>query len=361
MVVDDSLVLRKAIARALSADPGIEVIGQAKDAYEARELIKQLQPDVLTLDVEMPGMNGLTFLRNLMRLHPMPVVMVSTHTTQDAEVTLEALELGAVDYVAKPTGGAGLSVDSYAEELIAKVKAAARAPVRRLAEQRVQHRQITRKAITTNGKLADPRRVIAIGSSTGGPEALHVVLQELPAGLPGVVITQHIPATFSAHLAKRLDRSSNLTVKEAEDGEPIRPGFAYLAPGNRHLLVKRQGEGLFCLLSDGPPVCKHKPSVDVMFESVAKAVGAPAVGVILTGMGEDGARGLLKMREAGAITIAQDEKTSVVWGMPGAAVRLGAAERVVPLGKVVEQIVSALLAPRIVTTNPSCSAEEQPS
>lgn len=352
LVVDDSLVLRKAIARALSTDPEIEVVGMAKDAYEARELIKQLKPDVITLDIEMPGMNGLTFLRNLMRLHPMPVVMVSTHTTQDAEATLEALELGAVDYVAKPTGGAGLSVDSYAEELIAKVKAAARAPVRRLVLQRDLHPQPKGMNTRLPSKLADPKRVIAIGSSTGGPEALHVVLEGLPAGLPGVVITQHIPRSFSAHLAARLNRISSLTVKEAEDGEPIRPGFAYLAPGDRHLLVKRQGEGLFCLLSDGPPVCKHKPSVDVLFESVAKSVGAPAVGVILTGMGEDGARGLLKMRESGAITIAQDEKTSVVWGMPGTAVRLGATERVVPLGKIADQIVSALLAPRIGTVNP---------
>jgi two-component system chemotaxis response regulator CheB len=346
LVVDDSLLLRKAISRLLSEDPEIEVVGAAKDAYEARELIKQLEPDVITLDIEMPGMNGLVFLRNLMRLRPMPVVMVSTHTTQGAEATLEALELGAFDVVAKPTGSASLNVRDYGQEIIAKVKAAARAPVKRLADQRLAGGMAGRKLSIGGRPLADPGRVIAIGASTGGTEAVRVVLESLPAEIPGVVITQHIPGSFSAQFAKRLDASSRLSVKEAEDGEPIRPGHAYVAPGNRHLLVMRSGSGLRCALSDGPPVSQHKPSVDVLFDSVAKAVGNKAVAVLLTGMGKDGAEGLLHLRQAGAVTIAQDEKTSVVWGMPGEAVKRGAAERVVPLQKIAEEILSGLVAPR---------------
>jgi len=347
LVVDDSMLLRKALARELAKDPEIEVVGTAKDAYEAREMIKALNPDVLTLDVEMPGMNGLVFLRNLMRLRPMPVVMVSTHTTSGAAATLEALEYGAFDVVAKPSGGAALNVQSYMQELIDKVKAAARAPVRRLSEQRLAG-LMQGKAVGTGGlSLADPSRVIAIGASTGGTEAVRVVLDSLPAGIPGVVITQHIPGSFSAHFADRLNKTSKLNVKEAEDGEPIKPGWAYVAPGHLHLLVTRGGGVLRCTLSDAPPVSKHKPSVDVLFDSVAKAVGSKAVGVLMTGMGVDGAEGLLHMRQAGAITIIQDEKTSVVWGMPGEAFRRGASERVIPLPKIAEEIISALSAPKI--------------
>lgn len=346
LVVDDSLLLRKAIARALSEDPDIEVVGAAKDAYEARELIKKFEPDVITLDIEMPGMNGLVFLRNLMRLHPMPVVMVSTHTTRGGEATLEALELGAFDVVAKPIGGASLNVQGYGQEIIDKVKAAARAPVKRLADQRAAGLLEGGSASTGGRKLADPSRVIAIGASTGGTEAVRVVLDALPADIPGVVITQHIPGSFSTQFAERLNKSSRLRVKEAEDGEPIKPGFAYIAPGHLHLLVTRSGGTLRCTLSDAAPVSKHKPSVDVLFDSVAKAIGNRAVAVLMTGMGKDGAEGLLHLREAGAVTIVQDEKTSVVWGMPGEAVKLGAAERVIPLQKIAEEIISALGAPR---------------
>ncbi|MGB9578070.1 MAG: protein-glutamate methylesterase/protein-glutamine glutaminase, partial [Halothiobacillaceae bacterium] len=334
LVVDDSMLIRKALARALAEDPELHVVGAAKDAYEARELIKALEPDVITLDVEMPGMSGLTFLRNLMRLHPMPVVMVSTHTRQGAYATLEALELGAFDVVAKPTTGGGLAVQDYVQEIVAKVKAAARAPVRRVAHQRLLGGMQARPLSAGAGsKLADANRLIAIGASTGGTEAVKVILEGLPPEIPGVVITQHIPGSFSATFAERLNQVSRLQVKEAEDGELIKPGHAYVAPGTQHLLVTRSGGALRCILSDAPPVSKHKPSVDVLFDSVAKAVGAGAVGVLLTGMGKDGAEGLLHMRQAGAITIIQDEQTSVVWGMPGEAYRLGAAERVVPLPK----------------------------
>ena len=346
LVVDDSLLLRNALSRALDEDADLEVIGAAKDAYEAREMIKRLAPDVLTLDIEMPGMSGLVFLRNLMRLHPMPVVMVSTHTTKGAKVTLEALELGAFDVVAKPFGGASLNVQGYAQEIIEKVKAAAKAPVRRLADQRASG-ALGGAAVSTGGrKLADPSRVIAIGASTGGTEAVRVVLDALPSDIPGVVITQHIPGAFSEQFAQRLNRSSKLQVKEAEDGEPIKPGFAYVAPGNLHLLVTRSGGVLRCTLSDAPPVSKHKPSVDVLFDSVAKAIGDKAVAVLMTGMGKDGAEGLLHLRQAGAVTICQDEKTSVVWGMPGEAVRMGASERIIPLKNIAEEIISGLVAPR---------------
>lgn len=345
LVVDDSLLLRKAFSKVLAEDAEIEVVGAAKDAYEAREMIKQLKPDVITLDIEMPGMNGLVFLRNLMRLHPMPVVMVSTHTTQGGAATIEALELGAFDVVAKPMGGASLNVQGYAQEIIEKVKAAARAPVKRLAQRRASG-QLSGTRLTGSSKLADPTRVIAIGASTGGTEAVRIVLDSLPAEIPGVVITQHIPGSFSAQFAERLNKSSRLNVKEAEDGEPIKPGCAYVAPGHLHLRVSRSGGVLRCALSDAPPVSKHKPSVDVLFESVAKAVGNKAVGVLMTGMGRDGADGLLELHQTGAVTIAQDEKTSVVWGMPGEAVRLGAAERIIPLQKIAEEIISALVAPR---------------
>jgi len=346
LVVDDSLLLRKAISKILGEDPGIEVVGAAKDAYEARDMIKQLHPDVLTLDIEMPGMNGLVFLRNLMRLHPMPVVMVSTHTTQGGEATLEALDIGAFDVVAKPTGGASLNVQGYGQEIVDKVKAAAQAPVRRLADLRAAGTMAGGSVSIGGRKLADPGRVIAIGASTGGTEAVRIVLDSLPAEIPGVVITQHIPGSFSAQFAKRLNASSRLNVKEAEDGEPIKPGHAYVAPGNMHLLVTRSGGVLRCTLSDGPPVSQHKPSVDVLFESVAKAIGEKAVAVLMTGMGVDGAQGLLQLRQAGAVTICQDEKTSVVWGMPGEAVRLGASERIIPLQKIAEEIISGLVAPR---------------
>lgn len=346
LVVDDSMLLRKAISRVLDEDPEIEVVGAAKDAYEAREMIKQLNPDVLTLDIEMPGMNGLVFLRNLMRLHPMPVVMVSTHTTSGAEATLSAFEYGAFDVVAKPSGGASLNVQGYAAEIIEKVKQAVRAPVKRLADQRASG-QLEGRVVTTGGRsLADPGRVIAIGASTGGTEAVRVVLDSLPVDIPGVVITQHIPGSFSSQFAKRLNSSSKLNVKEAEDGEPIKPGWAYVAPGHLHLRVTRSGGVLRCTLSDGPPVSQHKPSVDVLFDSVATAIGNKAVAVLMTGMGVDGAQGLLQLREAGAVTICQDEKTSVVWGMPGEAVRLGATERIIPLQKIAEEIISGLVAPR---------------
>ena len=336
LVVDDSAVMRQLLAEILGSAPDIEVVGTAPDPYVARDKIKRLNPDVLTLDVEMPRMDGLTFLRNLMRLRPMPVVMVSSLTAQGAEETLEALELGAVDFVTKPAVDVVHGMRAYAETLIEKVRAAAGARVRRLALAPAPRRSAD--AVLPRARppraLRTTHRIVAIGASTGGTEAVRALLAALPPDAPGIVIAQHIPAAFSGPFARRLDGACALVVREAEDGAPILPGHAYVAPGDRHLLVERSGARYHCRLSDGAPVNRHRPSVDVLFRSVAQAAGPNAVGVLLTGMGEDGARGLLEMREAGARTLAQDETTSVVWGMPGAAVRLGAAEEVLPLGRI---------------------------
>jgi two-component system, chemotaxis family, protein-glutamate methylesterase/glutaminase len=290
---------------------------------------------VLTLDVEMPRMDGLTFLENLMRLRPMPVVMVSSLTAQGAEVTLQALELGAVDFVTKPALDVKAGLEAYAEMLRDKVRAAARArPRGRQGPGPVGAVAARPRPFSTTEKI------IAIGASTGGTEAIRHVLAAMPADASAIVISQHIPAMFSAPFAARLDRCSAMSVCEAQDGQQIVPGHAYVAPGDRHLLVARSGARYVCRLSDGPPENRHRPSVDVMFRSLAENAGANASAVLLTGMGEDGARGLLALRGQGARTCAQDEATSVVWGMPGAAVRLGAAEQVLSLDRIAEQLLA---------------------
>jgi len=347
-VVDDSALIRQLLTELLAEDPAIEVVGAARDPYDAREKIKQLHPQVLTLDVEMPKMDGVTFLRNLMRLRPMPVVMVSSLTEAGADVTLQALELGAVDFVSKPKIDVAHTLQGYGEEIRAKVKAAAGARVRALtAEQSrpggVPPRYSADAVLAPDAKPRHYRttdRLIAIGASTGGTEAIREVLIRLPADAPGVVITQHIPAAFSAPFARRMDGASPMTVCEAADGQQILPGHVYIAPGDRHLLVERSGARFVCRLSDGPPVNRHRPSVDVLFRSVAQHIGPNAVGAILTGMGDDGARGLREMRDAGARTVAQDERTSVVWGMPGEAVKHGAAEQVLPLERIAETVLA---------------------
>ncbi len=342
LVVDDSALIRKMLRAILESDPAIEVVGTAPDPYIARDKIKTLNPDVLTLDVEMPRMDGITFLRNLMRLRPMPVLMVSSLTEEGADVTLEAMELGAVDFVTKPAIDVQHGMQDYADEIVSKVKIAASARPRawkgptdvrpRLSADAVIAKPGARRPFRTTDKL------IAIGASTGGTEAIKEVLQALPADTPGVVITQHIPAAFSGAFARRMDGVSAMSVCEARDGEQILPGHAYIAPGDRHLLVERNGARFVCRLSDGPPVNRHRPSVDVLFRSVADQIGINAVGVLLTGMGDDGARGMAEMKQAGASTLAQDEASSVVWGMPGEAVKLGCVDRVLPL----QRIASAL-------------------
>jgi two-component system chemotaxis response regulator CheB len=335
LVVDDSATMRGLITAALKRDPGIEVVGAAGDPFEARGMIKALNPDVVTLDIEMPNMNGLEFLDKIMRLRPMPVVMVSTLTQAGAEVTLRALELGAVDCVAKPTMATGTQ-DAMAE-IAVKVRAAARATIRTKADSAPV---VRRKDYLPSGD------VVAIGSSTGGVEALLSILSMFPETCPPTVITQHMPATFTASFAARLDRASGGKVQEATDGALLEPGKVYVAPGGgAHLEVVRSA-GLRCRLVQGDPVSGHRPSVDVLFNSVAAAVGDKAVGVILTGMGRDGAQGLLAMRQAGAHTLGQDEQSCVVYGMPRSAFELGAVEKQVSLSSMGQSILDLASARR---------------
>jgi two-component system chemotaxis response regulator CheB len=345
LIIDDSALVRRILSELLSADREMEVVGTASDAYMARDKIKQFDPDVLTLDVEMPKMDGVTFLRNLMRLRPMPVVMVSSLTEHGAEITLDALAVGAVDYLPKPKIDVAATLGDYAEELRAKIKAAAKARVRQYTgptSPAAVLPQVVPKysADAVLAKTPAPRqfrttdRIIAIGASTGGTEAIKDVLVRLPADTPGIVIAQHIPKAFSTPFARRMDACCQMTVYEAEDGQQILPGHVYIAPGDRHLLLVRDGARYVCRLDDGQAVNRHKPSVDVLFRSVAQQAGRNAIGVILTGMGKDGAIGLKEMREAGCPTIAQDEATSVVWGMPREAVALGAAAHVLGLHEI---------------------------
>ena len=359
LIIDDSAVVRKLLTRILSSDRDIEVVGVAHDAYMAREKIKLLKPDVLTLDVEMPKMDGLTFLSNLMRLHPLPVVMISTLTEKGAEITLNALDLGAVDFISKPKIDFANTIEDYAEEVIGKVKIAAKARVRarttavcEAAAAAVKQQRPLRTGTDARYSIDDVMpaaggrphfrttdKLIAIGASTGGTEAIREVLQAFPNSIPGIVIAQHIPVTFSKAFAERVNSHCEIKVKEASDGELIMPGHAFIAPGDRHLMVVRDGARWRCKLSDEVPVNRHKPSVDVLFRSVALAAGPNALGVILTGMGRDGAQGLKDMQDAGAWTMAQDEASSVVWGMPGSAVEMGAAKEVVALDRISARVM----------------------
>jgi two-component system, chemotaxis family, protein-glutamate methylesterase/glutaminase len=342
LIVDDSALVRSLLTDILNAAAGIEVVGVAADAHVAREKIKLLNPDVLTLDVEMPKMDGITFLRNLMRLRPMPVVMVSSLTERGADVTLDALALGAVDYLSKPKIDLAATFKDYADELVEKIRIAARASVRALDPRQLRSPGAVGPAHSADAVLPKTHarplrttdRVIAIGASTGGTEAIKEVLMRLPPDSPGVVIAQHIPKAFSTPFARRLNDCCPVSVCEAQDGQQLLPGHAYIAPGDRHLMLVRDGTRYVCRLDDGVPVNRHKPSVDVLFRSVAQNAGRNAIGVLLTGMGKDGARGLKEMLDSGSHTIAQDEATSVVWGMPGEAVALGAAEHIVALESV---------------------------
>jgi two-component system chemotaxis response regulator CheB len=335
LIVDDSATMRGLIRATLERDSGIKVVGEAADPLEAREAIKALNPDVLTLDVEMPNMNGLDFLERIMRLRPMPVVMVSTLTVRGAEATLTALELGAVDCIAKPVSAGPAAFDELAD----KVKAAAGARVRPKGSSADTHHTAAPRSFAPNG------RVVAIGSSTGGVEALITVLSGFPANCPPTVITQHMPATFTRSFAERLDRLTAPHVTEAVEGDVLKPGHVYLAPGGAHHLEVAGSTTLRCRLTDAGPVNSHRPSVDVLFESVAKTAKANAVGVILTGMGRDGAVGLLAMQDAGASTLGQNEATCVVYGMPKAAMEIGAVQRQLPLERISAQILTLAGAP----------------
>lgn len=325
LVVDDSAVIRQLLSQIINAESDMEVVGTASDPLIAREKIKQLAPDVLTLDIEMPRMDGITFLRNLMRLRPMPVIMISTLTQVGADVTLEALNIGAFDFLPKPRENLGKGLMEYGDDITRKIRAAARANVRQLERTSEQTRVAPQKPVT---RVADysprPDALIAIGASTGGTEAIKEVLLRLPENCPPVVITQHIPAVFSTSYALRMDNTCAMHVHEASANQKILPGNVYIAPGDFHLLVRRSSDGWVTALSSAPKVNHHRPSADVMFDSIVDLALPGAIGVLLTGMGSDGAQGLLHMKQIGCHTIIQDQESSVVWGMPGAAFQIDA-------------------------------------
>ena len=334
LIVDDSALVRQMLTSLLESDPAIMVVGAAPDPLVARDMVKALNPDVLTLDIEMPRMDGLAFLEKIMRLRPMPVVMISSLTQKGADVALRALEMGAIDYVGKPTVGLVEGFTALRDEIVGKIKAAALARVRPLS-----NACASVVPAVSGVTYSSTEKLIAVGASTGGVEALQALLVAFPANAPAILITQHMPAAFTENFARRLDQLCAVSVSQAEDGARVLPGHAYIAPGGRHLELARSGANYVCRVHDGAPVSGHRPSVDVLFHSVARMAGADSVGVILTGMGRDGAQGLLEMRRAGASTIGQDEATCVVYGMPKAALDCGAVEIELPLGRVPEQIL----------------------
>jgi len=350
LIVDDSAVVRQLLSTLLSADPEIEVVGTAPDPHVARERIKALNPDVVTLDVEMPHMDGVTFLRKIMTLRPTPVVMISTLTQAGAETTLEALEIGAVDFVAKPTTDLANAMAGLATELQTKVKGAARA---RVGMRRVP---LTPRAPQPARSHRPNGKIVVIGASTGGVEALKALLLGLPADCPPTLITQHMPPRFTAAFAERLNRECPMTVSEAIHDEIIEPGHVYIAPGSHHLELHRTRGHNKCRLSDGPPVSGHRPSVDVLFRSAARAGAKSVVGVILTGMGKDGAEGMLELRQAGATTLGQNEESSLIYGMPRAAFERGAVMRQYGLAQMSDAILDACDDPTDRSGRPSVNA-----
>ena len=330
LIVDDSAIVRKLLTEALAGEPDLEVVGTAPDPYIARDKILSLRPDVLTLDIEMPRMDGLTFLKKLMRFHPMPVVVISSLGQASSRIAVEALQHGAVEVLAKP--GGPYSVGELKHDLPHKVRAAGHA--------RLSKALPAPAPVPMKFPAANPARVIAIEASTGGTEAIREVLAALPASSPGIVIVQHIPPVFSNAFAKRLNDLCQMQVREAVDGDRLTPGLALVAPGNFHMTLDKRGGEYRVGVQDGPRVCYQRPAVDVLFESVAAAAGADAAGALLTGMGSDGAQGLLKMKRAGARTIAQDEASCVVFGMPGEAIRLGAVDHVLPLNRIAAELMA---------------------
>lgn len=335
LVIDDSAIVRQVLTRELQPYPDIDVVGTAPDPYVGRDKIVELKPDVLLLDVEMPRMDGVTFLRKLMRYQPMPVIIVSSLTAKGSALALDAMDAGALEVLCKP--GSAFSVAEMTEQLVQKIRAVRWAHVRRAEAPTgaAAARPATLSIAQTTHKI------IAIGASTGGTEAIREVLMRFPANAPGTVIVQHMPAYFTTSFAERLNQLCEIEVREAQDGDSIRPGLALIAPGNYHMLLRRSGARYYVEVRDGPTVCLQRPSVEVLFKSVARYAGANAVGAILTGMGSDGAKGLLEMRQAGAWTIAQDEKTSVVYGMPAKAVEFGAAAIQLPLQKIGDALLAA--------------------
>jgi two-component system chemotaxis response regulator CheB len=331
LIVDDSALIRGLLTKIINEQPDMAAVGAAPDPLVARQMVRDLAPDVMTLDIEMPRMDGLDFLEKIMRLRPMPVVMVSSLTESGAQATLRALEIGAVDFVPKPKLDISRGLLEYANVLTDKIRAAAKArmPVRSAGSETVSARPPTPLSGYTSTE-----KLILIGASTGGTEAIREVLTAMPADCPGILITQHMPAGFTRSFAERLDRLCKIRVKEAEHGERVLPGHAYIAPGNRHLLLEKSGANYMTALSDEPAVNRHRPSVEVLFRSGARHAGKSVVGAMLTGMGKDGAQAMLEMREAGAYNIAQNEATCVVFGMPREAILAGAVHEVLPLAAI---------------------------
>ena len=343
LCVDDSALVRSLMTEIINSQPDMHVCATAPDPLVARELIKLHNPDVLTLDVEMPRMDGLDFLEKLMRLRPMPVVMVSSLTERGNEITLRALELGAVDFVTKPKVGIRDGMLDYAEKLADKVRAASRARVKQVSHvAQTQTHAAHKPAPHFNNPLVSTEKLVIVGASTGGTEAIREVLVPLPPDAPAVLIAQHMPPGFTKSFAQRLNGLCRITVKEAEHGERVLPGHAYIAPGHAHLVLARSGANYVAHLSDAPPVNRHRPSVDVLFRSAAQHAGKNAIGVILTGMGRDGAAGLLDMQNAGAYTLAQDEASCVVFGMPREAIALGAADEIASLPEMSRRVMARL-------------------
>jgi two-component system chemotaxis response regulator CheB len=343
LIVDDSALVRQTLSEVLSGDPAIEVVGTASDPFVAAERISEQVPDVITLDIEMPRMDGLTFLRKIMSQHPIPVVICSSLAEEGAQSTLRALEYGAVDIIAKPRLGTKRFLEESRILLCQAVKAAAAARLRGSAPRCVVEPKLTADAILPRAgtaMLATTEKIVVIGASTGGTEALRSLLEVLPPDAPGIVIVQHMPEMFTRAFASRLDSLCQISVKEAETNDTVLRGRAVIAPGNHHLLLKRSGARYYVEIKDGPLVSRHRPSVDVLFRSAARYAGRNAVGVIMTGMGDDGACGMLEMKEAGAATIAQDEATSVVFGMPHEAIKRGAVDLILPLHAIAGSILA---------------------
>ena len=343
LIVDDSAVVRQTLSSVLSSDPEIEVIATASDPFVAADRIAEQIPDVITLDIEMPRMDGLTFLKKIMSQHPIPVVICSSLADEGAQSTFRALEYGAVEIITKPRLGTKQFLEESRVTICQTVKAAAGARLHVLSPSRTVEPKLTADAIlspATHAMAETTEKVVVIGASTGGTEALKVVLEMLPADTPGIVIVQHMPELFTRAFANRLDSLCAITVKEAESNDTVIRGRALIAPGNHHLLLKRSGARYYVEIKDGPLVCRHRPSVDVLFRSAARYAGQNAVGVILTGMGDDGARGMLEMKQAGAVTFAQDEATSVVFGMPKEAIKLDGVDKVLPLTLIARSILT---------------------
>jgi len=348
LIIDDSALIRALLTEIINAEPDLEVVGTAPDPLVARQRIKALNPDVLTLDVEMPKMDGLAFLEKLMRLRPMPVVMVSSLTEKSSAVTLRALELGAFDFVTKPKIDIRCGLLDYAQELTEKIRCAyqssQRRGVRRPAPAQLIEEKLTADAVlpSRHQHFSTTEKVIAVGASTGGTEALRTFLAALPPDCPAILVTQHMPEAFTRTFAARLNGVCSLAVKEAEHGERLLPGHAYIAPGNRHLMLSRSGANYTISIGDGPPVSRHRPSVDVLFRSAANCAAGNCLGIIMTGMGDDGAAGMLEMHQAGARTLAQDEESCVVFGMPREAIARGGVDQVVPLNELAGELASWL-------------------